>query len=71
METPKGPGTRYGPINKAEPERYEIALYRNKQRFPGIVMNILGPFLCLSALAWLNPRPLGDVFGHSIRVRLS
>jgi len=42
-------------MNKAERERYEIALYRYKQRFPGIVLNMLAPCLCLSALAWLIP----------------
>ena len=42
-------------MNKAECERYEIGLYRYKRRFPGIVLNICVPFLCLSALAWLIP----------------
>jgi hypothetical protein len=42
-------------MNKAERERYEIALYRYKRRFPGIVLNICVPCLCLSALAWLIP----------------
>ena len=42
-------------MNKAERERYEIALSRYKRRFPGIVLNICVPFLCLSALAWLIP----------------
>jgi hypothetical protein len=42
-------------MNKAERERYETALNRYKQRFPGIVMNIFGACLCLSALAWLIP----------------
>ena len=42
-------------MTKAEPERYEIALFRYKRRFPGIVLNICVPFLCLSALAWLVP----------------
>jgi hypothetical protein len=48
-------------MSKAEPERYEITLYRYKQRFPRIVMNILGPFLCLSVLARLIP-PIGRSF---------
>ena len=42
-------------MTKAEPERYEIALFRYKRRFPGIVLNICVPFFCLSALAWLIP----------------
>ena len=42
-------------MNKAERERYEIALNRYKQRFQRIVMNIFAPCLCLSALAWLIP----------------
>ena len=42
-------------MNKVERERYEIAFNRSRQRFPGIVMNIFGPCLCLSALAWLIP----------------
>jgi hypothetical protein len=53
--TPKGPGTRDGTMNKAERERYEIALYRYKRRFPLIVLSIFAPCLCLSALAWLIP----------------
>jgi hypothetical protein len=48
-------------MNKAERERYEIALYRYKRRFPGIVLNVCVPFLCLSALAWLIP-PIGRSF---------
>jgi hypothetical protein len=42
-------------MSKVERERYEIALNRYKQRFPGIVMNVCGACLCLSALAWLIP----------------
>ena len=42
-------------MNKAEHERYEITLYRYNQRFPRIVLNMLAPCLCLSALAWLIP----------------
>jgi hypothetical protein len=45
-------------MNKTERERYEIALYRYKRRFPGLVLNICAPFLCLSALAWFIP-PVG------------
>ena len=48
-------------MNRAERERYEIALYRYKRRFPGIVLNICAPSLCLSALAWLIP-PIGRSF---------
>jgi hypothetical protein len=42
-------------MKKTERQCYEIALYRHKRRFAGIVLNICAPFLCLSALAWLNP----------------
>jgi hypothetical protein len=33
----------------------KLHLTDTRQRFPGIVMNIFRPCLCLSALAWLIP----------------
>jgi hypothetical protein len=51
-------------MTKAEPERYEIALFRYKRRFPGIVLNICVPFFCLSAFAWLVPGDPGDASAY-------